>query len=506
LPLEVILPDPVINQLRAQPGLLARGQVIGVEVNLSAGTLPLALPPTQEAPVATPATTRLITGQNQGPSTAPAPPLPDFFPTGSPGALVQKLSGLALPLAERATADASTPPARPASAPIVTPKHTPGLGALPPPVLDAALRASFRQLPIGPAIAALLGEPSAEIDPTLQTALRGLRLDAHAPAQPAKLQQIVAQSGLFTEARIAASLTQPPAFRSPPVLPPPVERVETIKPAEPARSEAAQTPKQPAASQQPPATNSQTAAASSFVKQSPDLKSLLLRALQSLSPLASASPDSQPDSAPKAERPASPASTADTTRNTPREALNLAPRAHAPNGAPELARLVEGAIERIKLHQIASLPDHPHLTVTDERVQSVRFAMQLPLAIHGPENPETTMIGLLIERETRPDAANLVIEDRDAQTEVEAAPWKVRIAVDLEETGPVQAEIALRGPRVAVTLWAERRATAEMARASIGQLHQALSAQNFDVGMLDIRDGRPHGAMPRHLPSLDRRS
>lgn len=82
----------------------------------------------------------------------------------------------------------------------------------------------------------------------------------------------------------------------------------------------------------------------------------------------------------------------------------------------------------------------------------------------------------------------------------------MRIAVDLEETGPVQAEIALRGQRIAVTLWAERKSMAEDARAAIGTLHQALTGAAFEVSNLEVRDGRPAGPLPRFQPLLDRRS
>lgn len=502
LPLEVILPEPVLNQVRANPGLLARGQEIGVEVNLSAGTLRLALPSPAPAILPNPATTRLITGQNPGPSAPPAPPLPDFFPAGSPGALIQKLSGLALPLAELGHTEATTWPRQPALPPQAA-KATPGLASLPAPVLDAALRASFRQMPIGSAITALLRASPNQLDASIETSLRALRLDAGLPAQAAKIQQIVAHSGLFTEARLA-QMVQTPARPIPPSGQGPFEAPQMpvkagFDAAKPAQI-TAQTETTVAARAAPPVNPAPIPVA-------PDLKSLLLRALQTLPTLARtdqavpASPTAQPD------RPSLTNPQQSSLEKPAREMPSAGPRpASQPPAPAELARLVEGAIERIKLHQIASLPEHPNVTVTDDRAQPVRLAMQLPLAIHGPDSPDTAMIGLMIERETRPDPATQSVEDREAQGEGEAAPWKVRIALDLEETGPVQAEIALRGPRVAVTLWAERRATAESARASISALHQALVAQNFDVGPLEIRDGRPSGPSPRHLPSLDRRS
>jgi hypothetical protein len=47
---------------------------------------------------------------------------------------------------------------------------------------------------------------------------------------------------------------------------------------------------------------------------------------------------------------------------------------------------------------------------------------------------------------------------------------------------------------------------AEGARAAIGALHHALTNAALDVAHLDVRDGRPNGPAPRHLPMLDRKS
>ncbi|MCA0399494.1 MAG: flagellar hook-length control protein FliK [Proteobacteria bacterium] len=173
----------------------------------------------------------------------------------------------------------------------------------------------------------------------------------------------------------------------------------------------------------------------------------------------------------------------------------------------ELARAVEGAGERVKLMQLASLPNHPEITYTDERSQPMRLALQIPLATQGADRPPTAMMGVIIEHNPAPvEPEAYQAEKEGGDSEKTPFPWKVRIAVDLEETGPVQAEIGLRGQSVSVTLWAERASMAQRARAEIGALHKALTGAAFEIAKLDVKDGRPQGAPLRAAPVLDRRT
>jgi hypothetical protein len=178
----------------------------------------------------------------------------------------------------------------------------------------------------------------------------------------------------------------------------------------------------------------------------------------------------------------------------------------ATQAPPDLARAVEGAVERLKLMQLVSLPDHPEITVTDDRAQPMRLALSIPLATQGLDRPHTAVLGMMIEHQPQPQETTPYEAEADGSNEGEPFPWKVRIALDLEETGPVQAEIALRGQTIAVTLWAEHTSMAKRARSEIGTLHDALSQAAFDVARLEVKDGRPQGKVPRATPMLDRRT
>lgn len=395
-------------------------------------------------PAAEPATLVRLTQTGTGaPSVGAPPPLANPFPPGSLGAAIAKIAGLAFPLAEPATTVAALPfPGQTVPAPV---RGAPLAQPLPTELAGPILQAVARQMPVGTALTQLLAaaDPAAEIPDAVRHALTQLAAGRATPETlrtPEGLRDAVAKSGLFLEANLAAA----PTNATPPA----------------------------------------------------DLKTALL-ALRAL--LAGSGPENALIGKGLERTGTDPAP-------SPRAAL-ASPAAHAdplpPRGA-DLPRLAEGALERIKLTQMASL-DHPEMRVTDDRAQGLRLAVSVPLATQGPDKPPTAMMGLVIEhRPPAPQQAPMLEPEREANGETEPFPWKVRIALDLEETGPIQAEVALRGQAVAVTLWAERQAVAQVARQSIGDLHEALTGAAFDVVKLEIRDGRPQPAPVRTGPLLDR--
>jgi hypothetical protein len=176
-----------------------------------------------------------------------------------------------------------------------------------------------------------------------------------------------------------------------------------------------------------------------------------------------------------------------------------------PGALAEVARLAEGGTERIKLMQLASLPSNPEIVRTDEAGQGFRMSLSIPVAPQGQDRPHTAIMGLMIEHQPdnapSPDDAAA----RESAGEAQPFPWKVRIALDLEETGPVEAEIGLRGQAVSVQVWAEQPGMARLARQKISDLHAALSGAAFEIVRLDVHDGRsaPRPSLPN--PYLDRR-
>jgi Flagellar hook-length control protein FliK len=143
-----------------------------------------------------------------------------------------------------------------------------------------------------------------------------------------------------------------------------------------------------------------------------------------------------------------------------------------------LAREADQAVERLKLHQIASLPE-PRVN-DPARVQQLSF--ELPVAF----GQQTVMAGFRIEREKR----------RAKEANGQAIDiWGVRFAIDADMLGPVHAHVRLAGQTISVSLWAEDTATHSAFVAAIPILEAALAENALEIGDLIVFPGRP--AEPR---------
>jgi Flagellar hook-length control protein FliK len=190
------------------------------------------------------------------------------------------------------------------------------------------------------------------------------------------------------------------------------------------------------------------------------------------------------ESEPRAGSVASPAST-----NTPPPPYRGAPPsaqpaaqvslpAYAPAGAvaQRLLGETDAALARQTLLQVASLPESEsgsHVTT-----YTAQWAFEIPLAL----GQGSAVAQFEITR-----------DGHVAGTEP-SFTWRVRFSVNVEPVGPVHALIALAGGRAAVTLWAERAASAAHLRANGGLLEEALRAAALEPRDIQFRVGAP--AMP----------
>jgi hypothetical protein len=157
--------------------------------------------------------------------------------------------------------------------------------------------------------------------------------------------------------------------------------------------------------------------------------------------------------------------------------------------AGTLSREADQAIERVKLHQIASLPDQR--PVPGDLTRPHQLSFEIPIAFAQ----QTAMAGFRIEREKR----------RKAESGQPIDIWGVRFAIDADGIGPVHAHVRLAGQTVSVSLWAEDKATHGAFLASIPLLEAALADSALDIGDVAIFAGRP--AEPRRAAAgrfLDR--
>ena len=156
----------------------------------------------------------------------------------------------------------------------------------------------------------------------------------------------------------------------------------------------------------------------------------------------------------------------------------------------QLAADTEGALARVRLLQIASLPDAdgvPRQDGTPENQPRV-WQMEVPIGT----GREASVMGIRIERDKRAKKG-----DRGDGT-----VWRVRLALELEDAGAISAAIAYAPPQVSVSIWAEQPETSRILRDNAGLLDDALRAAELDVDGIDVQTGRapdtkrPRSALP----------
>ena len=152
--------------------------------------------------------------------------------------------------------------------------------------------------------------------------------------------------------------------------------------------------------------------------------------------------------------------------------------------APRLLHETDSALARLSLHQIASLPDERMAARADQ--PDMRWSCEIPVNVDG----RTAMFGFVIER-----------DGRHAPHEREKKKWRVRAAIDLAETGAVEADVRLKGDVVTAGLVAEQPETARMLEEALPMLRDGLTAAGFEVDTLSVRFGKakPDAGPPGHF-------
>jgi hypothetical protein len=150
--------------------------------------------------------------------------------------------------------------------------------------------------------------------------------------------------------------------------------------------------------------------------------------------------------------------------------------AYAPAGAvaQRLLAGTDAALARHTLLQVASLPEGDSAG-SHAVARTAQWAFEVPLAMGQ---------GSAI-------AQFEITRDGHAVGAEPSFTWRVRFSVNVEPMGPVHALIALAGGRAAVTLWAEREASAAQLRAHGGLLEDALRAAALEPRDIQFRVGAP---------------
>ena len=152
----------------------------------------------------------------------------------------------------------------------------------------------------------------------------------------------------------------------------------------------------------------------------------------------------------------------------------------------ELQRFAEGALARVQLHQLSSLPQ--------ERALLPEWLIELPL-----------------RRENETDVWNLRI-GRDAEREREnpadtTPAWSVMLAFDLPGIGPMQSRVTLRGDRVTAQFFSKTQGVLPLVVEHLPLLQARLQQAGLCVDELTCHHGEiPKPAPPPKTRILDERA
>ena len=167
------------------------------------------------------------------------------------------------------------------------------------------------------------------------------------------------------------------------------------------------------------------------------------------------------------------------------EAVDLPPLPEAPREAARaLHSQADAALSRLKLMQLASLPD-----ADPARPVQPELRIEVPFLI----GQQLVMAQFQVTR----DAARQKSEGKRG--------WTLRFAMNFPSAGEVGAEVGLLGRAVNVALWAADADTATQLEAALPELAPALAALGLEPGAVRVRNLPPEAPRPQSGQYLDSR-
>jgi hypothetical protein len=155
--------------------------------------------------------------------------------------------------------------------------------------------------------------------------------------------------------------------------------------------------------------------------------------------------------------------------------------------AGQTLRLLAGMLNRITVNQLHS---------------------QVLTARAGGETPAPVSTVLLelpwVTPQNEPRIAQLRIEQQAGEHENQkgkrasaTGEWRLALAMDLDDAGPMQFDITLRQHTVSARVWAEKQATLKQVHEELPLLRRSLTDLGLEVTDLDCRRGCPPGLVTR---------
>ncbi len=163
----------------------------------------------------------------------------------------------------------------------------------------------------------------------------------------------------------------------------------------------------------------------------------------------------------------------------------------APQNLQALLQEVDSTLARMRLTQLVNSG-----LAGDDRPQTAGRPMDLVLELPLALGQETAVMQMQIGR----DGGGKGDED-DAEP-----AWRLRFALDLTATGPLEAAISLRGGGTYTSLWVDRRETFDKLNALRDTMEAAFADAGLDLQELRLIRGLPPATAARYGALIDRQS
>lgn len=150
----------------------------------------------------------------------------------------------------------------------------------------------------------------------------------------------------------------------------------------------------------------------------------------------------------------------------------------------QMLRLLAGVLNRITVNQL-------HSQALSARASADAPAANNTLLVDLPwldQNNQPRTMQLRLEEQTRE-------KDETRPNRTTKTEWKLALAMNLDQAGPMHFDVALGHDRISAKVWAERQSTLNTAREQLPALRQTLTDMGLEVTDLECRRGIPRGAV-----------
>lgn len=156
-----------------------------------------------------------------------------------------------------------------------------------------------------------------------------------------------------------------------------------------------------------------------------------------------------------------------------------------PPSVGQMLRLLAGMLNRISVNQLHSQALTARTAADGAPLPTSTLLLELPFLLENNQ-PRLAQVRIDQHREEAREAAG-----KGAQG---ATEWRLSLAMNLDETGPLHFDVSLRHQQISAIVWAEQRSTLQQVNKDLPLLRQSLDELGLQVENLECRRGTPQGA------------